>query len=142
MLLASRHSATASTGAQSKLLFVVTEDWYFCSHRLHLARAAKADGYDVLVAADPAQGIEIAKTAGRPIELLVTDVVMPQMNGKALYETLVSSVVPDLRVIYISGYTDEVISHHGVLHRGINFLQKPISLQALTSKVRKVLDRN
>jgi len=61
------------------------------------------------------------------------------MNGRELYQRL-SSMFPNLKVMYMSGYADDVIGHHGVREKGINFLQKPISVHALTGKVRTVLD--
>ena len=71
--------------------------------------------------------------------LLLTDVVMPGISGKALADQLARSR-PDLRVLFMSGYSDEAIVHHGVLDAGVAFLQKPFSPQALTQKVRQVLD--
>ena len=72
------------------------------------------------------------------MDLLLTDVIMPRMNGKELY-LLARVVNPDLKVIFMSGYTDNAISRHGVIEEGINFIQKPFSLETLTSKVWDVL---
>ncbi len=78
-------------------------------------------------------------TYKRAIHILLTDVIMPDMNGRELYEKLVI-IRPDLKVLYMSGYTDNVIINHGVLNEGVNLLQKPFTVRGLAQKVRKVLD--
>jgi len=75
-----------------------------------------------------------------PIHLLVTDVVLPEMNGKELKE-LLQQIRPDTKVLYMSGYTPNVIVHRGMLEEGINFLPKPFSIKALADKVRKALEK-
>jgi len=79
--------------------------------------------------------------ASEPVDLLLTDVVMPDMNGKELHAELVKDF-PGMKVIYMSGYTDNVIAHHGVLDEGVDFIQKPINTYTLVSKIREVLDRD
>ncbi|HJT28902.1 MAG TPA: ATP-binding protein [Pyrinomonadaceae bacterium] len=97
-------------------------------------------GYRVLVAANAEAAIDLCeKINGDRIDLLLTDVVMPGMSGNEMSRILVAKQ-PDLPVLYMSGYTDEAIVQHGVLEAGINFLQKPFTPGALTSKVREVLD--
>ena len=96
-------------------------------------------GYRVLTASTPEQGIAICESNHRDIRLLVTDVVMPRMNGRQLAER-VQKVSPQIRVLYISGYTDNAIVHYGVLDPGLWFLAKPFTLSALVAKVREVLD--
>jgi YesN/AraC family two-component response regulator len=73
--------------------------------------------------------------------MVLTDVVMPEVNGRELYEAL-SAELPELRVLYMSGYTDDVIAHHGIIEEGVHLLPKPFTMAALTSKIREVLDED
>ena len=98
-------------------------------------------GYNVLTASNPEEGLAICKANHREIRLLVTDVIMPRMNGRQLAEQILK-VCPKIRVLYISGYTDNAIVHYGVLDPGLWFLPKPFTLSALVAKVREVLDSN
>jgi signal transduction histidine kinase/CheY-like chemotaxis protein len=100
----------------------------------------QAHGYTVLEAGRPREALEISKKFEGPIHLLFTDVVMPQMSGREVAEQI-SSERHDTKVLYMSGYTDQAIAHHGVLNPGVPFLQKPFTPEALTRKVREVLDR-
>jgi signal transduction histidine kinase/CheY-like chemotaxis protein len=97
-------------------------------------------GYTVYAAGNGEECLKIVEHYGEKIDLLITDVIMPDMNGKELF-TKVSEITGGVEVIYISGYTDNVIAHHGVLDEGINFVQKPFSVYALAKKVRSVLNR-
>lgn len=96
-------------------------------------------GYTVLAASTPDEAISLAETYSEKIRLLITDVVMPGMNGKDLAKKI-TSVNPSLKCLFASGYTADVIAHHGVLEPGVNFIHKPFSVKSLASKVRDVLD--
>ncbi|GAB4535666.1 MAG: hypothetical protein Kow0063_20220 [Anaerolineae bacterium] len=99
-----------------------------------------AYGYTVIEAGDAIQAIELAAAHPGAIHLLLTDVIMPQMNGQELHRRIVV-IHPDIKLLYMSGYTDNVIIHHGILDRGVNFIQKPFTVKTLARKVREVLDR-
>jgi PAS domain S-box-containing protein len=96
-------------------------------------------GYTILDAAEGASAEQVSASYPGPIHLLLTDVIMPGMNGRELAQCITSSR-PDTRVLYMSGYTENAIGHNGVLDEGINFLQKPFTLPALKAKVRELLD--
>ncbi len=104
------------------------------------AMMLRSQGYTVLPAATPREAISMAAEYGAPIHLLMTDVIMPEMNGRDLAETLLS-FQPGLRRLFMSGYTADVIAHHGVLDEGVDFIQKPFSMKDLAVKTRKLLDR-
>lgn len=96
-------------------------------------------GYRMLVANGPDEGLAIATANHKDIRLLITDVVMPGMNGRQLAEQILQ-ISPKMKVLYISGYTNNAIVHYGVLDKGLWFLPKPFTLSALMSKVRELLD--
>ncbi|MBI3967767.1 MAG: PAS domain S-box protein [Chloroflexi bacterium] len=96
-------------------------------------------GYEVLIAPDGDAALHLAGDHAGRIHLVLTDVVMPGTNGRALADRLASHL-PDLRVLYMSGYTDESIARHGIVEPGLSFLQKPFTAERLARKVREVLD--
>jgi PAS domain S-box-containing protein len=96
-------------------------------------------GYDVLKTKGANEALEIGERHKKHIHLLLTDVVMPQMSGRELAEHL-APLHPETKVLYMSGYTDSAVVHHGLLDPGTTFLQKPFTPDALTLKVREVLD--
>jgi len=91
------------------------------------------------VARTPGEAIRLAKEHTGKIHLLMTDVVMPEMNGQDLAKILMS-IAPQAKRLFTSGYTANVIADHGVLDDGVHFIQKPFSRRALANKVREVLD--
>ena len=96
-------------------------------------------GYTVMAAATPGEAIHLAQKHAGDIHLLMTDVVMPEMNGRDLAKNLLS-LYPGLKRLFMSGYTADIIAHRGVLDDGVEFIQKPFSVQSLAVKVRQVLD--
>lgn len=96
-------------------------------------------GYTVVVASDGQDAVVQAEAHAGPLHLLLTDVVMPGLGGRAVADR-VSELRPGIKVIYMSGYVDDAVVRVGVLLEGVNFLQKPFTLDGLTSKVREVLD--
>jgi two-component system, cell cycle sensor histidine kinase and response regulator CckA len=102
-------------------------------------RILEAAGYTVLTAADGNQALEICEQNPQSLRLMLTDVIMPQMSGKQLGDRAVQ-LCPELRVLFMSGYTDDAIVHHGVLDAGTAFIGKPFTAADLTRMVRKVLD--
>jgi PAS domain S-box-containing protein len=95
-------------------------------------------GYTVLVAADPRAALELAERHAGPIHLLLTDVVMPHMNGRQLAERVLAAR-PETRVMYVSGYTENTVIHRGEVDQGVNFLSKPITAARLLGMVARVL---
>jgi len=100
----------------------------------------KQRGYKILEAENGEDALRVSEEYDGQIDLLLTDVVMPKMSGKETAERL-QPHYPQMKVIYMSGYTDDAIVHHGVLTPGLNFLEKPFTLEDLARKVREVLDK-
>ncbi|MFP4475619.1 MAG: PAS domain S-box protein [Desulfatibacillaceae bacterium] len=103
------------------------------------ARMLKSLDYEVLPASTPGKALELAEQYSDRIDLLITDVVMPEMNGRALADKL-RSQNPDLEVLFMSGHSADVIAHRGLLETGVNFIQKPFTRKDLAIKVRAILD--
>ena len=98
------------------------------------------EGYRLLEAANGVAALSICAQYEERIHLLLTDVIMPEMSGRELANRL-AAVRPEVKVLYMSGYTDDVIVHHGVLDEGTEFIQKPFTPDVLARKIREVLDR-
>jgi CheY-like chemotaxis protein len=96
-------------------------------------------GYIVLAAATPGEAMKLAREHNGAIHLLMTDVIMPEMNGRDLAKNIVV-LYPAIKRLFMSGYTADVIAHHGVLEDGVHFLQKPFNMNTLSVKIREVLD--
>jgi two-component system cell cycle sensor histidine kinase/response regulator CckA len=102
-------------------------------------RVLKQQGYRLLEAANGHEALTLVEQYGPEIRLMISDLVMPGISGKILAEQLHLSH-PQIKVLFISGYTDDVISHHGILEPGIHFLQKPFLPVKLAQKIREILD--
>ena len=102
-------------------------------------RMLKRLGYNVLTASSPGEAIAICENPPSQIHLLLTDVIMPIMNGKDLQENI-SSRMPDIKVLFMSGYTADSIAHRGVLEEGIHFIEKPFGMHELDLKIREILN--
>jgi len=127
-------AAGAATLAHATILVVEDNEMV----RLMAVELLEEYGYTVHVADRPSVALELTGRFGNDIDLMVTDVVMPEMNGHELYEQLASRF-PRLKVLYISGYTNEVFVHNGTLEEGINFLQKPFTAERFIERVRQSL---
>jgi signal transduction histidine kinase/ActR/RegA family two-component response regulator len=128
-----QHDATLS-GTETILL--VEDD---TSVRRLVERVLKSRGYDVLAAEDGGDALKLASDVQLAVDLVLTDIVMPQMSGRELVEALQTGR-PALRVLYMSGYTDDEIVRRGLKHPGLSFIQKPFTADNLAMQVRKVLD--
>jgi signal transduction histidine kinase len=128
--------ALSTTPRGSETVLVVEDDW---AVRKLVREILMASGYAVLEAADPAVATELCATSTVPVSLLVTDVVMPGMNGPQLAESI-QGVCPGLKVLYLSGYTADTLRRHGVEGPETTLLAKPFLPEQLARSVRQVLD--
>jgi CheY-like chemotaxis protein len=126
---------SARSGSET-ILLVEDEKQVRAAVRTILTRA----GYEIFEASNGEEALRLVERLREgPIDLLLTDVVMPGVGGRELAER-VTALLPTVKVLFMSGYTDEAIVHHGVLEPGLSFYQKPVIPQALLRKVREVLD--
>ncbi len=124
-------------GGTETLLLVEDED----SVREVAREILLSHGYTVPEARDGIEALDVCRRIRGTLDLLLTDVIMPRMNGRELAERILT-MRPGTRVLYMSGYPGSAIAHHGVLDVGESYLQKPFTLDALLGKVREVLDVN
>jgi PAS domain S-box-containing protein len=129
-------SPTPASGSSEVVLLVEDED----TVRRMIQQVLERQGYEVIVARNGEEAIEVARPRLDRIDLVLTDVVMTGMSGRQLAERLAEQR-PGLRVLFMSGYAEDAIVHHGVLDPGIDFILKPFVPKALSLKVREVLDR-
>ena len=120
----------------TEMILLVDDDEIVRKFVLHVLQAS---GYAVIEASNGPEALRIANEHTGPINLLLTDIKMPKMNGRELAERLMP-LRPGVKVLYISGHTDSATVNEMALQRGANFLQKPFTPDRLTTKVRKVLD--
>ena len=133
-LLKAEEAADIPAGQSETVLIVEDETAILKLARTILERR----GYTVLTASTPGRAVNLSQAHAAQIDLLITDVVMPEMNGHELAETL-QARFPKLKVLFMSGYTANVIADRGVLDAGVNFLQKPFSNRELAAKVHEIL---
>ena len=106
----------------------------------HLVKLSLSNmGYKVILSKDVRHALTLAKRHKKQLQLLLSDVIMPEMNGLELYDKI-QAICPNIRVLYMSGYSDDIISEKGFLREDVNFIQKPFTLENLANKIRKVLD--
>jgi PAS domain S-box-containing protein len=131
-----RRSTSVLDGGTETILVAEDQDGV----RTMTTKVLERCGYRVLSAEGPRQALGIAERYREPIDLLLTDVIMPGMSGPDLVAAL-ASTRPDTAVVYMSGYTDDQLQHHGVLDEGVVLVQKPFTAAGLTSTIRALLDR-
>jgi CheY-like chemotaxis protein len=135
--LSEREALAAEPARGSETVLLVEDE---ASLRELTRELLSCNGYTVLTAATGVEAAAISQRHAGPIHLLLTDVVMPGIDGRELARRL-EPMHPEMRVLYMSGYTDDAIAHHGVLDPGTMLLSKPFTEAALTRKVREALSR-
>jgi two-component system, cell cycle sensor histidine kinase and response regulator CckA len=122
----------------SETILVVEDD---ASLREVTCEFLRSSGYVVISAGSPEEALHFSERHDGPIDFLLTDVILPKMNGREL-ATRLSKARPAMKLLYVSGYTDGVVRDgvHGALEEGLEFLQKPCTRRALTWKIREILD--
>ena len=123
-----------SGGSEISILLVEDEPAILRMVTIMLQR----QGYSVLPASTPGEAVRLAREYAGHLDLLITDVVMPEMNGRDLSK-LIRNIRPEVKCMFTSGYTDNVIAHHGVLDEDVWFLPKPFSMNDLALKVHQAL---
>ncbi len=136
MLLPSQQAASPR-GRNETVLVAEDEE---CVRKL-LRSTLEDNGYTVLEAAHGKEALEVVRACAQPIDLLLTDVIMPEMGGRILAEQF-TTLYPEAKVLFISGYLDDAVVHQGVLEAEVNFIQKPFAMAHLLRKIRAVLDHN
>lgn len=96
-------------------------------------------GFVVIAKSSPLEMLKSISSKSHSVRLLISDVIMPEMNGWELGERI-QMIYPDIRFLFMSGYTADIIAHHGILDEGIQFIEKPFSIEMLADKIRKVLE--
>jgi CheY-like chemotaxis protein len=131
---ASKEETEAPVGTETVLLVEDEEMVRFMAKEI-----LQESGYQVLEAKHGQDALHVAAEHGGTIHLMLSDVVMPQLSGRELAE-LLAPLRREMKVLYMSGYTDDAIVHHGVLDKGMAFIEKPFTPSALARKVREVLN--
>jgi two-component system cell cycle sensor histidine kinase/response regulator CckA len=132
-----REVTGGETGSHGSETVLIVED--APPVRAFAARSLREKGYTVLEATDGLEAVHVAQEFGAEIHLVVADMIMPNLSGKELISRI-RVTRPDIKALYVSGYTGDAISHHGILDSGIAFLQKPFTASDLARKVREVID--
>lgn len=135
LAIAQQDTVEATSGGSEVILLVEDEKAILRMTTMMLERL----GYTVFSASSPSEAIRIGSSKAGEINLLMTDVVMPGMSGREMARKLLKSY-PDVKCLFMSGYTENVIAHHGVLDKGIHFIHKPFGKKELAAKLRDILD--
>jgi CheY-like chemotaxis protein len=136
VLPSTRSAAEDSLQSGSETILLVEDEPMILKMTTHMLIG---QGYRVLAAASPWEAIRLAKENAGSIDLLMTDVIMPEMNGCDLAKHLLI-ISPNIKRLFMSGYTANIIEPHGVLEKGVHFIQKPFSMKDLTATIRKAIE--